>query len=480
MGSMDDTLDATARQVLAAAPCSIEMPAGTGKTHLLAAAAAEAASRGARSLILTHTNAGVDAIRRRLALFKVPSSLTRVETITSWAFSLARAYSRIAGVTVPEVPDWTQSTQYVLGAARVAQSRVLQRVNSVSFDYFFIDEYQDCTVDQHGFILALAQAIPQAVILGDRLQAIFGFAGPLARWDEDVLPGFPVLDVEPQPHRWSGHNPALGQWLLHIRPLMVHGGRFDFSAHSVEGLKWVLASPTAVMFTARNFGHATESVVLLDTFADRVAAHASKIGGGFTVMEEVEGRFMKEWLSKLPAEGDPTLAHWLAEFTKECFVGHSGLDRPLIARLKCGQTVQHYRRPGLEGVLRSFDELLAEPTYERLCQAGQVIRQTPALRVYRREAWMDTFSAVASSVETGAALLDSLAHVRDRLRRRGRGPATRIASRTVLVKGLEYDHVIIADVNKMTDPRNLYVALTRARKSITVIGRSPTITLRDD
>lgn len=47
---------------------------------------------------------------------------------------------------------------------------------------------------------------------------------------------------------------------------------------------------------------------------------------------------------------------------------------------------------------------------------------------------------------------------------------TRIASRTLLVKGLEYDHVVIADLNKMRDPRNLYVALSRARKSAIVVG----------
>ncbi len=477
---MDEALRATARQVLAEAPCSVEMPAGTGKTHLLAAAAAEAARCGERSLILTHTNAGVDAIRRRLKLFRVPTSLTRVETITSWAFSLARAYSRIAGVTVPEVPDWSQSTQYINGAARVAQAHALQRVVSVSFDYLFIDEYQDCTVDQHELVLALARAIPRTVILGDPLQAIFRFAGPLAQWDEHVLPNFPALAVTPTPHRWVGHNPALGQWLLDIRPLMAAGQQFDFSAQAVQGLKWVPTDPTAVMFTARNSGHPGESVVLLDTLKHLVAIHAGRIGAGFTVMEEVEGKFMQERLRTLPAEGDPMVAHWLAEFAKKCFTGLSKFDGPLLTRLERGQTVSHLRRPGFEDVLRGLDELLAAPTYERLCQTAEVIRRTPALTGCRREAWKDTFAAIASSADTGATPLDSLAHVRVRVRHGGRRAATRVVSRTLLVKGLEYDHVIVADAGRMHDPRNLYVALTRARKSVTVIGHNPVITLQDD
>ena len=39
---MDKVLHANAAKLLDAAPCSLEMPAGTGKTHLLAAAAATA------------------------------------------------------------------------------------------------------------------------------------------------------------------------------------------------------------------------------------------------------------------------------------------------------------------------------------------------------------------------------------------------------------------------------------------------------
>lgn len=89
---MDSELATLARNLLDSAPCSVEMPAGTGKTHLLAAAVAIAAEQGHRSLVLTHTHAGVDAIRNRLKTFGVPTGMSRVETITSWAFSLAMAY----------------------------------------------------------------------------------------------------------------------------------------------------------------------------------------------------------------------------------------------------------------------------------------------------------------------------------------------------------------------------------------------------
>ena len=66
--------------------------------------------------------------------------------------------------------------------------------------------------------------------------------------------------------------------------------------------------------------------------------------------------------------------------------------------------------------------------------------------------------------------------MRDCIRHRGRRDRSRVVSRTLLVKGLEYDHVVIANIEQMTDVNNLYGALTRARNSITVIGNAPTIT----
>lgn len=46
------------------------------------------------------------------------------------------------------------------------------------------------------------------------------------------------------------------------------------------------------------------------------------------------------------------------------------------------------------------------------------------------------------------------------------------------MKGLEYDYVNIADVGDYAKVNDLYVALSRARKSITILGRSNTLQLQ--
>ncbi|WP_165168304.1 UvrD-helicase domain-containing protein [Rothia uropygialis] len=477
-------LSRLAAEVVAEAPCSLEMPAGTGKTELLAACVATAAERGERSLVLTHTNAGVDAIRRRLRRFGVPSSDVWVETITSWGFTLSRSYPGIAGINVPAFPNWNNSREYVEGAVLVAKTSAVRQVHAVSFGYIFVDEYQDCTVDQHDLIVEISNAVPRTVLLGDRLQAIFGFdkKRPLMDWDTDVTPRYKPKVVPHVPQRWRNHNVALGQWLLDIRPSLFDGGSFDFSAHSVVGLEWrqcdFKTAVQAVNTAAYGFSNTGDSVVLLDKLPDQVAKHASRLGGSYAVMEDVAGRFMAKKLEDLPDEEDSLLAWWLARMAKSCFVGLTGLDRTVQGRLEKGRSISDLKRKGLLPVQAAIDDLITRPTYGQLCISAAAIRSTPGLILYRQEAWDDTFQAVTRGLEDGTSPKEALAVVRDRLRHGGRGERRRIASRTLLVKGLEFDHVIIANVQNFTDPRQLYVALSRARKSVTVIGRSPRLQLR--
>ena len=69
-------------------------PAGYGKTHLIAESTARSAGR---QLILTHTYAGVNALRRKMRVLGVSDKLYRIDTIASWALRLSLSYSRTSG-----------------------------------------------------------------------------------------------------------------------------------------------------------------------------------------------------------------------------------------------------------------------------------------------------------------------------------------------------------------------------------------------
>lgn len=478
--STPQELETLAAAILSEAPCALEMPAGTGKTHLLAKAVAIAASSGTRSLILTHTNAGVDALKKRLSKMGVSSSFYKVDTITGFAFALVRAYGDIGQVVVPEIPDWTESAGYIEGAGRVTSATAIKEMLKKSYGYFFVDEYQDCSLEHHDLILSVAASIPKTVVLGDRLQGIFGFRGqPLVDWD-DVLAAFPGLDVSHTPHRWRDTNLDLGVWLQSIRDSMYSGSVIDLQAINIPGFEWLQSRDGVLGNKAFSFENPNETVLLLDKWDGDVARHASRLGGRYLVMEDVRGRFMVEELTNLPSDGSFELAHWIAQLAKKCMVGLAGIDAPILAKLQRNQSVAGYKRDGIADIQTKLDELMANPTYDKLLETAEFIAQHSVTKLYRWEGWRDTITAIRFSIEHRTTPLAELAAIRDKLRHAGRKPFSRVASRTVLVKGLEYDHVIIANATNMLDPRNLYVALTRAKRTITVISPSRYLTLAND
>lgn len=473
-------LRTTAIDVLAHLPCSLEMPAGTGKTQLVAAMAATTTELGCRTLVLTHTHAGVDAIRRRLRKFGVPKVAVHVDTITGWAFDLVRRYPSIAGVIVPHVPDWTNSKEYVEGAVKVARAKAISDMHAASFEYFIVDEYQDCGVQQHELMAAIADAIPRTCVLGDRLQGIFGFRGqPLVDWETHVFERFPLYEMQYNAWRWHGCNVPLGEWLLTIRPMLMQGAPIDFSQVRVPGVTWVQAGQGVVRNQSLRPWPADSSVLVLGQWPNDTDDHGRDLLGVFGVMEDLRGNFMHDFLTEVeasPPEQRPTV---VARFAKRCFVGLAGIDASLMGKLSRGQTVSNLKRDGIGPVQAALDALLPAPSLFGVSQAMAAIAKTPGLRLYKQEAWNDCIKAL-EACESGDRIpaTDALGRIRDGLRHSGRRPANRVVSRTVLVKGLEYDHVVVGNADKIADCRNLYVALTRARCSVSVISRTPVVWLQ--
>src|SRR3546814_4287132 len=70
---------------------TVTAPAGCGKTHLIAEALTRHAG-GKPILVLTHTNAGVVALRSRLDRAGVPAKAYRLSTIDGWAMRLISTF----------------------------------------------------------------------------------------------------------------------------------------------------------------------------------------------------------------------------------------------------------------------------------------------------------------------------------------------------------------------------------------------------
>lgn len=479
---MTDDLEAAAEAFAAALPASVTLPAGTGKTHLLAATVKHLKSDGGTVLVLTHTNAGVNAIQRRLKAFGVADG-ARVSTLTSFAFLLARSYPRIGEMNVPQVPDWSASDDYIASAQRIVKSAVGKEVLGASFTHVLVDEYQDCSTEQHDLVCAIADAIPKTGILGDPMQAIFGFGNvSLVPWG--IATGrFPDHSTPQNPWRWVEHNEPLGQWLLDIRDQLKVGATITFEGLEHLGIRFRLSTANDrqhVKVARYTSWPAGETVVVLGAWKNTVRTLGRDLGGTFSVMEEVAGDFMAGHLTTLAAASPAEYPLWLLAVTKACTTGHSDLNKGVKDRLERGATVGHLRRKGLNDALTALDTVVANPTYATLATAMDSILKCDALALHSDEAWEDIQSALLGAHAAGddsTVLAAALTRARDRIRFRGRKNRHRQISRTVLVKGLEFDHVVIANIDQIKDLNNLYVALTRARKSIWIVGSSSAITV---
>nr|WP_249191936.1 UvrD-helicase domain-containing protein [Burkholderia cenocepacia] len=192
-------------RILAELPVgSLIAPAGHGKTEAIA----KTAALGIRTLILTHTHAGVNALRSRLKRLGIPAGAANVDTIDGWCMRYVRAFPKRGHppAGMPTGAEWSALRQNALNVLKISAVRDVVRS---SYDRILIDEYQDCDPGQHALAIALSEIVP-TIVFGDPMQGIFEFANARLRWQRDVYPIFPLaLELE-EPRRWQKKNPALG------------------------------------------------------------------------------------------------------------------------------------------------------------------------------------------------------------------------------------------------------------------------------
>ncbi len=328
---LSDELKADAAGFIDALPASVVMPAGAGKTHLLAAVAKHVVDGGGKVLVITHTNAGVHAVAARMKRFGVTIGV-HVTTITSFAVRLARAYPVLGECIVPRVMVPDDSQAYVQAATRALAGAHIQAVLRASYTHVLVDEYQDCNTEHHAMVLKIKDAVGSVGVVGDPLQAIFGFADDLPDWDE-VLREFPELpDIKPEPRRWAGHNEDLGAWLFKVRshltdgrvlrldnPNYPPGVRFTDISGSYQGVANAALSALSLP--------ADETVLVISArHAASGRTIAGQLDGLYTVMEEVAGSFIGRWLTRLRDVDPDGYASWLFDFTKKCHAKYGILD----------------------------------------------------------------------------------------------------------------------------------------------------------
>ena len=449
----------------------VESPAGCGKTEAIVRAVGGYCEDA--QLVLTHTHAGVNALRRRFRKLGVPTGRYHADTIAGWAWGWVRKYPENAeyrGST--EFPEWSEVYPAM---SRLLRKSFASRGVLNSYAGVIVDEYQDCTVSMHELIVGLKDLLPCRV-LGDDLQGIFGFREKNDREEDKLVSWSDVkrdfgndLGSLNKPYRWiEADNEPLGEWLLETRDVFRGDDEPDYEGSPVDVIS---VGRDGLRNELYEISKKEGRICVIGPKPRPLSPSTTTILAnlGYRILEPQDLRDLREFIARMsdePPEKNPeTAMKFLSRAhgglsSEEKFIEKFLKGQPQKPRLPCRKTLCE-----IHGEKPFFQRLLA--TVEYLERREKVTRKL-------RESLSALKCILEQHVESPANLESLYADEIAKRKHGSRDKAYRCVGSTLLLKGLEFDHaVVIRNVGWQKKNwgtyRDLYVALTRGCKSVTLI-----------
>jgi hypothetical protein len=467
--------DGPYKQFAEACRAVVVAPAGCGKTELIARAVGFCPSNP-RQLVLTHTHAGVDALRTRLRRLKIPASRYHVETIHSFALRYAAAYPNSSSVKNVRPRTNDDYTDIIQSAHRLMKTRLVRRVLSISYGGVFVDEYQDCTLDQHDLILRIAEVLPCRIV-GDPLQGIFAFGNnQLVDWDQHVYPFFTRLPDLTEPWRWRNTNPQLGRWLTEIvrptferrEPLVLPGESQPPVCMWTQDIAGQYSTAKRVLVLKKTLEHdETTFVICNPTQTPLPHSLARSMKNCYHSLEPIWSDELHNIAKDIEERTGEERLQVVHEFAHKCLTDQGDFDA-VVTAIQNGSSVKSDTRRALHTLAK---QIVSEASLGPVAALFEFVQKNSDPTIWRHQLWHEMRRALAEVTSgTVPTLVEATHSVRNRGAVMGRGIPKRCISRTLLLKGLECEHAIVVDADSM-DTKNLYVALTRGSKNLHILSK---------
>jgi DNA helicase-2/ATP-dependent DNA helicase PcrA len=327
-------------------------------------------------------------------------------------------------------------------------------------------------------VVTMGQYLPIGV-LGDPLQGIFDFGPGVVDWTT-VEAAFAPKSLVSTPHRWSARNPNLGSWLLAIRPSLVAGGIIDLGAAGVP-LIWRqstadLSGERGYCISAATTAGNTKQVVALRQLPAQCHKFARTLIGKYDVAEEIECKVVGTLAKAIDIGDGGKIAAATIKLVRDCCIGcPSPFNPTLMASYSQGNAKRYNSGNQYAAIYDALNLLISQPTAANVRQALTILKAA-SQRVFRWEAWRVAMQLLEELSYAGGSATKQLQEVRNRTRYGTNTSNRNSISRTLLVKGQEYDECIILGADGMS-ARNLYVALSRGIDKVTVFSSQPVITI---
>lgn len=469
----------------------VEAPAGCGKTFEAVACAIDLAGDlrdNQEVLLLAHTNVAVAEFRRRA---RRAGARVHATTLDAFAFGVVAPYAAALGLPSPLIPGNREpETPFHLLAPKALE--LLGRAPSIAraiaghYPVVLLDEHQDSRQDQHDLAMQLGR-FGRVRIFGDPMQAIYGFGGEaLLDWNA-LADTADVRTALSEPQRWTEAR-ELGEWVLTARAALRAGQSLPLTtAPSCVRVDYVAdlddmpnpssdrVVPAIISVLGDRLRSLNGSAVVLTRSNAHVRGLFSAVRGALVVQEGVD--FADAYGALATAEaaiGDPrALGLAVVDLLS---VTCRGLDATVRGQLEASlqrDQLSRGRRARIAPLLDGLEPLYTSPDVSTWCRAIQrVLHHPPDWLKIDLPASLQVLGHLRPADEAPREALDAaLRHRRD-----AATVPSRCASTIHKAKGQEFDHVIVAHCSASPFPdthesrRLLYVALSRARRSITIIA----------
>ncbi|MGA3797726.1 UvrD-helicase domain-containing protein [Pseudomonas fluorescens] len=456
---------------------SVTAPAGCGKTQLIADTLA-AHTDAKPVLILTHTNAGVAALRARLQRARIQSSRYQIATLDGFAMRLISKFPARSGhdPRILLLENRTHDYPAIRHAAgHLLQNGHISHVIRASYSRLLVDEYQDCNQSQHVIVAWLAQSIPTCV-MGDPMQAIFNFRGnALVSWPADVITHFPAVGALNTPWRWRRANTEqFGRWLLGLRQPLAAGEGINLRDAPPE-VEWVAMRPETADAQRRNAAlvrirDGESALIIGDAASPASRFRLSSQTPGATAVENVELAELMSFARTFDPASDRALS-MIIELAASVMTGVGAAA--LTARI--ATIIAGRNRTPPSDIEQRAVVFQQAPSLGAAAHLLESFASQAGTHIYRPEVFRACMSALRMAASGTHSLAEAALQVRERNRLLGRPLSRRAVGSTLLLKGLEAEIAVILNPSQM-DANNLYVAMTRAAKRLVICSETPVLT----
>jgi len=479
-------------------------PAGYGKTHTIAECLKHT---NGKQLILTHTHAGVASIRDKIKKTDIESATYRIETISSFAQKYSHSF-----YTAKDMPD-QESKEYhafvTQKAKEIFTSPAVKMVIAASYAGLFVDEYQDCTKDQHAMISALSDILPTH-ILGDPMQGIFNFNGNTVDFEKD-LGEFDMFSELSVPHRWyqEGNNSELGDILKGYRKELESQNPIYLTSNHDNGLYVVTVRPGDFLNARSKYRMGLNKLIKnpdnnpdYDSLLIIVPEYHEFMGSGARVPKgDIKHR------AQIRAQIDYSKSLILLEAIddKSFYAVAKKADGLICGIVRARKKIIKIRRDALDGLFNKMDldkwfnttglknkkssndknrcskfqakaeAFISNPSTANLYEMVLDAKYGLKLKHKRDEIIFSFLNALKEAGQSNISVHEAMKKNRNFIRRSGRKVHGKCIGTTLLTKGLEFDTVAILDAHRFDCPKHLYVALTRCCKKLIIFTEQTTL-----